>query len=168
MKSNILFGGIDCGADGAAVFLIDGKLHMFKTKTHQQVAIDFLKSLIGSNFEEIYIAIEEVAAIFGSSAKSTFEFGKRAGFWEGVMDAVSTIEHPIHLVYIKPKMWQSLLPAIDKEIKGKDRRDLRKQVSIEVANSRFPEQNITHDGVADAVNVLYYLVDLKCESFLNH
>jgi hypothetical protein len=185
-----LKGGIDPGLDGAiVVFEI--------TETTQEIKniIIFKIPLIGKivdlnelsiffreiqkKYTNIHFVIEDVHAIFGSSAKGTFTFGRVVGQLEGILSALM-----IPYTAVQPKTWQSEMfqgvpeirkqgskilrlnkesGAIETRIR-KGNRDTKKMA--EVATKRlFPTVNIikprsrkkkVDEGVVDALLICEY------------
>lgn len=77
--------------------------------------------------------IEDVHAIFGSSAKSTFAFGQIKGFLLGLLTA-----HRIPYHLIPPKQWQKEMWSHADKVTANGRTDTKK-TSICAALRIFPE-----------------------------
>lgn len=95
--------------------------------------------------------IEDVHSIFGTSAKSNFNFGKNVGILHGL---IRGLKLPLDLV--QPKKWQK---DIGCKAKGKD---LKKEVAS-ICRRLYPECDIYGpkggllDGRADALAIAHYL-----------
>lgn len=158
--------GIDPGAKGG-VAIIDNKektLSSFRIQDDNEkctLICEALKNIA----EDATVAIEDLHALWGASASSTFTFGLNVGFWHGVCNAFS-----IPFKTITPCTWQEAISHppkrtyISKLLPPKTKRALQavhkaaiKAASITAANKIFPTASITHDGVADAVCIAEYL-----------
>jgi len=100
-----LYVGIDTGKNGAIVALNKKKKLIYKYTIPKIKNVVDLRKLNGY-FKEFskhnsFISIENVHAIFGTSAKSTFSFGQIFGMLEGI-----TIAHNFRYSLINPKDWQ--------------------------------------------------------------
>ena len=136
--------GIDPGEKGFITVMKDDGMIFFSIKDNDFYRIDgFLKEMKGLN-PNIVCVMEEVHAIFGSAAKSTFTFGEINGLLKGLLIANKI---PYHLV--QPKKWQSeiwdykdmVITYKDVLIKGKEtkRKEVNtKQTSLNAASRLFP------------------------------
>lgn len=94
--------GIDPGEKGFITVMSDNSMVFFSIKDNDFYRIDaFLKEMKELHPNMVCI-MEEVHAIFGSAAKSTFTFGEINGLLKGLLIANKI---PYHLV--QPKKWQS-------------------------------------------------------------
>ena len=100
------FVGIDPGKNGGiAVFWNDGTsdAHRFPKLEYQLPQIvKKIKSKARENKTKLDWVIEDIHALYGSSAKATFSFGKNLGHWEGVLHS-----NKIEWETVSPKIWQS-------------------------------------------------------------
>lgn len=101
--------GIDPGSKGVAVLMIDGRISekinindngigafaewIQKQKNSYDVA--------GNSFS---VVMEEVHAVFGSSAKATFSFGEAVGMAKAVL-VMAKVKH----TFVPPKTWQKIV-----------------------------------------------------------
>ena len=138
--------GIDPGECGfITVMRPDGSREYFSIKDHDRVAVaSFIRSFSGS---DAVCAMENVHALFGASAKSTFNFGEIYGFLQGVIMSAGI---PYHL--IQPKLWQKeiweFVDIVEKptnrvnkagqKIKAVD----TKATSINAARRMFPAEHL--------------------------
>jgi len=88
---------------------------------------------------ECHAVIEKVHAIFGSSAKATFDFGYTAGLLEAML-----VAHSIPYTLVTPKEWQKEMwggvPNIKKPSKSGKRQVNDTKAMSEIAAKRlFPE-----------------------------
>jgi hypothetical protein len=108
--------GIDPGSKGfIAVMHPDGTREYCSLQDcdYHDIAL-FLKNIKTVCEENCVCCMEEIHAIFGSSAKSTFSFGETFGVLQGLLIA---LEIPYHLV--PPKTWQKeIWISHDKVIKS--------------------------------------------------
>lgn len=91
--------GIDPGKKGY-ISVIDGIDTLFfsiSSHTNAEIAA-FIESYKGRN---CHVVMEDVHAIYGSSAGATFEFGKINGFLVGLL-----VAHKIPYTLVQPKEWQ--------------------------------------------------------------
>lgn len=162
------FIGIDPGANGAVV-IIDRHNHLefFKIKNENEQCSQicaFLKTIASKSI----VAIEDLHALWGANAASTFSLGWACGFWHGVCDNLG-----IPVVLVKPKVWQEKItvqpvkPKIPRGIPPKEQRRMRKEhkanvkaASIAAARVLFPKSDVDHDGVADAICIAEWLRQL--------
>jgi len=160
------FVGIDPGADGAVVIISETNL-LYAQRISQD---DDHCSKICKIFRlysptELVVAIEDLRAIYGVRSDSTFALGWACGFWNGVCDAYGLQLHPV-----KPKEWQAAMvqsprrPVVPKGLHITERRKIMyrhkqaiKAASVDAARAIYPEANIIHDGVADAVCIANWL-----------
>lgn len=159
-----MYCGIDPGMTGGIV-IVDSlcKIRAMWVMPVAQGCIDLpkLKTIIHElRTRSVWmIAIERVHAIFGSSAKGTFNFGYVAGLIEGL---VSTSLLPYR--FIQPKEWQKIAHAGVEVIKkqGKASKDA-KAMSLIAARRLFPEESFLatdrckkpHLGLVDAALIAY-------------
>jgi len=113
----------------------------------------------------VRVVIEEVHAIFGSAAGSTFSFGFNVGKLHGVLDAFG-----VEFELVQPKAWQKIMWAsYSKELKksssGKTNVTDTKATSIKVAKDLFPDVDLRRtkrskkpdDNKADSLLLAEYL-----------
>ncbi len=112
--------GIDPGASGfVSVIYPNGVKDFFSLKDNdKRELVDFFRTVQDQSGGDCVCCMEEVHAIFGSSAKATFSFGKTNGLLEGVL---VTLGIPYHLV--EPKTWQrEIWISFDKEYTTKPKK----------------------------------------------
>lgn len=97
------FIGIDPGSKGYfCVIYPDNSKEFVSIADNDELGLSReLKRIKGKSGENVVACMEEIHAIFGSSAKSTFSFGQIFGILKGILVA---LEIPYHLV--PPKAWQ--------------------------------------------------------------
>ena len=100
MKSDKIYLGIDPGGKGFLSAIIDGGYKFYSISDLNALEINKELSALKSMGDVVAI-MEDVHAIFGSSAKATFSFGAIFGLLKGLLIANSI---PYHLV--PPKTWQ--------------------------------------------------------------
>jgi hypothetical protein len=93
--------GVDPGSSGALCALSEDNTTVFKDYEAIPYNLALWLHDISQSHEIQMIMIEDVHAIFGSSAKSTFNFGFNVGILHGI---IRTLNLPLDLV--QPKAWQ--------------------------------------------------------------
>ena len=156
-----LFCGIDPGMKGG-IAVIDEWLEVVELMPMPIEAggLDYaeLSAILHGYRERGFFLVEEVHAIKGASAKSTFQFGRA---YEGILASLAIAEcrHAI----IKPREWQKLAWQGVKKILKPNRRVDTKQTSLKAVRQLFPKANIyptersrkPHDGMVDALLIAY-------------
>lgn len=160
--------GIDVGGKGFITLCKpDGEYEFFSIEAHTPREIDdFLKG-VKSNYQQLFCAMEEIHAIFGSAAKATFSFGEINGLLKGLLIANSI---PFELV--QPKKWQDEIWGFSdkvfetKVVKTKDgsfkqqKRINTKQTSFNAAARLFPSIDLRKSQRSKNLD------DNKCDSLL--
>lgn len=164
--------GIDPGKSGAFVIQKEGQIIVHAMPLiGKEYDINAVKTLLApyicveGDGNDIMIVLEDVHAIFGSSAGSTFEFGRGLGLIEGIISA-----YDIPHIKIAPKKWQSIcfegVPVIEKpgtKAKGAARYD-NKAMALLAVKRLYPTQKLTfterqtkpQDGLVDALLLSHY------------
>ena len=93
--------GIDPGSKGFVSIRIDGEFSFIPLDGVDFASLFDEFASLRSNYEEIMCGIEDVHAIYGSSAESTFNFGHICGMLRMLL-----IASRIPYVMIQPKEWQ--------------------------------------------------------------
>lgn len=142
----MFYGGIDPGAKGS-ICVIDenNKIMYLNTMSEKNLIMCF------SVFKEkdIIVCVEKVGAMPGQGVTSMFNFGKGAGFIEGVLSA-----YAIPYQLIPPQTWKKEFSLIHKE----------KSDSIRVCKQLFPDINLfptprctkESDGMAESILLACY------------
>lgn len=136
--------GIDPGSKGFITLANGSSFSFFSIEDNDFYKLGDILKDIKETFQDVVCAIEDVHAIFGSSAKSTFSFGEINGVLKGLLIANKI---PYHLV--PPKKWQSeiwefndlVVSYKDIVVKGKDVRKKEintKKTSLNAAKRLFP------------------------------
>lgn len=184
--------GADPGKHGGIV-LFDAEDHSKHVHIPTKVKDDFIDVVdivekLNPYAESIKAAaLEDVHAIFGSSASGTFNFGAAFGALKALLVMFSSL-HGFPLYMVQPKAWQKIAwfgvdviknPALTSG--GKPRMSKKgnpimevdtKATSMRAAHKLFsgvsfvpPRCRIEHDGLIDAALIGYYaLVRLKTGS----
>lgn len=165
-----LYMGIDVGASGFIAAQADGKW------VHHPIADYDLYGLsrLMAGFRELYgdniaCVIEDVHAIFGSSAKATFQFGFNKGYLIGLLAA-----NKIPYTLIQPKEWQKEMwgnadMVVDYKktmVKGKEvvkKVVNTKQTSINAAKRLFPMMDFRKSERAKKIDDNKVDSTLMCE-----
>lgn len=94
--------GIDVGSKGFLTLNTGTELRFYSIADNDAYQLSNILHNIKAEFQNVVCAMEEIHAIFGSSAKATFAFGEINGLLKGLLIANKI---PYHLV--APKKWQS-------------------------------------------------------------
>ena len=131
-----IYMGIDVGGKGFITTQKDGHFSHYSIADNDYYHLSEIMTEIRSNNAEIACVIEDVHSIFGSSAKSTFNFGFCKGYLIGLLAA-----HRIPYHLIPPKEWQkemwSNADKVYKSGEGKKSIDT-KNTSINACKRIFP------------------------------
>jgi hypothetical protein len=121
---------------------------------NKEVDIRKLNECLSFAGGDIHCVIEDVHAIFGSSAKATFNFGWIVGVLEALL-----VANGIPYTKVAPKVWQKeMWQGIPIQKKANKRTDT-KAMSLLAAKRLFPNEDLTatersvkpHDGKVDAL-----------------
>ena len=159
--------GIDPGKSGfITIIAVDGSIEFNPIPLiKKEIDIYALSSIFRAyQFSKVHIVVENVHAMFGSSAKGTFSFGFTCGIIEGVL---STLLIPY--TKVAPKKWQKQMwegiPLIKKpSTSGKTQVTDTKAMSLLAAKRLFPDvdlraterSTIPHDGKIDSLLLAEY------------
>ncbi len=151
----------DPGANGAlAVLDYNGGFKTWLFATERKKLISDLPKYLTS----AYIVLEEVHALYGSSADRTFGFGRNLGHLEGIIEALGGEVD----LRVEPELWQRVvtfppikipskeLPEDERDRAKKDHKEALKLESIRAAEAAYPGSTRWHDGIADAINIARY------------
>ena len=136
----MIYIGIDPGAKGSYAWIWDETVRAMPWDA--EFFVQDMKCLVATK-ERIVAAVEKVGAVHGNGIVSMFNFGKNAGYIEGVLTALGI---PYQLV--PPAKWKKEFSLI-----GKD-----KQASIMTCHKLFPDLDLRRtercktdsDGKAEA------------------
>lgn len=164
--------GVDVGKAGAIVALYDNVNYSaypipLINREYDIPAIIGLFNEWTKEFD-VHIVLEQVHAIFGSSAGATFEFGRGFGILE-----TAIASHQLPYTLVQPKVWQKLcfqgIPEIRKPASEKQRAANRqgkidtKAMALLAIKRLFPTMKLTfgkgtkpHDGLIDAALMAYF------------
>jgi hypothetical protein len=164
--------GVDPGKSGAIALLGEDKellLYVFPRKgTEIDLAtLALMFRDLNKDVSECYM--EDVHAIFGSSAKSTFAFGRSVGQLEACIVAAG-----IKLTKVQPKAWQAIAWCKDDLVQTPTKRKYKrtglpimktntKATSLNAARRVFPDEDFLpskrhrtpHDGMYDAALIAF-------------
>ena len=143
-----LYIGIDVGAKGFISMQKNGVWRHFSIEDNDLYQLSDIMLRARLDNDSIVCVIEDVHAIFGSSAKATFQFGFNKGYLIGLLTA-----NQIPYVLVQPKEWQREMwgnsdivvnyKAVN--IKGKEttRKEVNtKQTSINACKRLFPNLDL--------------------------
>lgn len=172
MKKSFI--GIDIGVNGGIAIIEEGKLVFTATipKVQNKVDVHELNRLLSSfksRSEEQYVVIEDLHSIFGTGAKSNFQFGWINGIIEAIL-----ISNGYSFEKIQPKKWQEtcwqgIRPILINTGKKKKNGEVKYKVdtkgtSLLAAKRLYPKADFSiserakkqHDGIVDSVLLSYY------------
>lgn len=158
--------GIDVGSKGFITLNTGIDLRFYPIADNDGYKLSDILRNIKEEYPNVICAMEEIHAIFGSSAKSTFSFGEINGLLKGLLIANKI---PYHLV--QPKKWQSeiwenkdmVVAYKQVTIKGKQvtKKDVNtKQTSLNAAKRIFPNVDLRKTEKCKNLD------DNKCDSLL--
>jgi hypothetical protein len=156
----MIYLGVDPGAKGSLCFLdMDTRKMGFKPTpclefTAKQLRVHILA--IHKKYDIRMAAIEDVHAIFGTSAGSNFKFGYNVGIINGVIQTTN-----IGLDLVTPRTWQRAIKAPTRKRAGGATK-LKKAIAA-IALRLYPDAPLLGprggllDGRADALMIAHYL-----------
>ncbi len=161
--------GIDPGSKGFITIQFNGDFSHFSIADNDFYHLSDIMSEIKRKYPNIVCVMEDVHALFGSSAKSTFSFGEINGVLKGLLMANKI---PYHLV--QPKIWQKEIWENGDEVyeykKTEDKKNfgaykMRKQIntkqtSFNAAKRIFPTIDLRRTPKCSKLD------DNKCDSLL--
>lgn len=136
--------GIDPGSKGFICTQIDGVFNHYSIEDNDLYQLSKIMAEIRFKYDNLVCVIEDVHALFNSSAKSTFSFGFNKGYLIGLLAA-----NKIPYILVQPKEWQKVvwtnsdMVVSYKKVKVKDKVVSKKVVdtkatSINAAKRLFP------------------------------
>jgi hypothetical protein len=135
--------GIDPGDKGYISVQKDSDFSFFSIKDNDLYQLGKIMADIRANNDNLVCVIEDIHAVFGVSAASTFSFGFNKGYLIGLLAA-----NNIPYVLVQPKVWQkemwgnSDMVMTYKNIKIKDRgKDTYKEVTRRQVNTKETSMN---------------------------
>lgn len=142
----MFYAGIDPGSKGSICVIDDSNKIMYLNPMSEKNLVTCFYTL---KDKDIIVCVEKVGAMPGQGVTSMFNFGKGAGFIEGVLSALFI---PYQL--IPPQTWKKEFSLIRKE----------KVDSIRVCKQLFPDINLfptprctkESDGMAEAALMALY------------
>lgn len=165
MKNRVYL-GIDVGSKGFITLNTGNELKFYSIEDNDKYQLSNILRDIKEEYPNVVCAIEEIHAIFGSSAKATFAFGEINGLLKGLLIANKI---PYHLV--PPKTWQKEMwdnkdlvityKTITKKDKTITKKDVNtKQTSFNAAKRIFPNVDLRKTERCKNLD------DNKCDSLL--
>lgn len=165
--------GIDPGKSGAIVILNNKNSEVIKHVIPcigTVIDIGAIDSILAELIflkgkDSLHLVIEDVHALYGSSAGATFSFGYVCGVLEGIIHSLS-IPH----TKVQPKVWQKEMFQGIPEIRKPNTKDGKKgaletkQMALLAAKRIFPDVDLRattrsknpHDGIVDALLMAEY------------
>lgn len=148
----MIYVGVDPGAKGGVSAIDENNEILFAVPMSRENLVDKMKQVDAWRTEwncGAIACVEKVGAMPGQGVTGMFNFGKNAGFIEGVLE---TLKIPYQLV--PPQTWKKSFSLIHKD-KGE---------SIKVCKQLFPDVNLLptprcrkeSDDVAESLLMAYY------------
>lgn len=136
--------GIDVGCKGFISLQQDGVWEHYSIADYDLYGLSNIMDYIRNKSDNIACVIEDVHALFGSSAKATFAFGVNKGYLLGLLAA-----NKIPYTLVQPKEWQKEMwgnsdmvvtykTIVVKGVKKSKKEVNTKQTSINCAKRLFP------------------------------
>lgn len=158
--------GIDVGSKGFITLNTDGGFRFYSIADNDFYQLSDILRNIKNEYPNVVCVMEEIHAIFGSSAKATFAFGEINGLLKGLLISNKI---PYHLV--PPKKWQSeiwdnkdmVVTYKNVTIRGKEttKKEINtKQTSFNAAKRLFPMVDLRKTERCKNLD------DNKCDSLL--
>lgn len=136
--------GVDVGAKGFVAVIDNGEYRFcsIEDSDNQTLSKFLLDETLG---QSVAVVIEDVHALYGSSAEGTFQFGFNKGFLIGLL-----VAHKIPYTLVQPKEWQGCIwtnadmVVNHKKVKCKNGKEINrketdtKATSINAAQRLFP------------------------------
>lgn len=139
--------GIDPGAVGFITALFpNGEFEFYSIDENDDLALHRILTSIKERSWQVTAVLEDVHAIFGCSAKSTFNFGEIKGILKGLL-----IANEIPYTLVQPKVWQGEIwnnqdmivsyKTVKKQDGSEQKRKIvdTKSTSINAARRLFPK-----------------------------
>lgn len=148
--------GIDPGANGYIAVNGGGECRFMSL--HGAVASDIVSFLRGELIRsggDLFCCMEEVHAIYGSSAAGTFSFGRVFGLLEGMLCGVG-----IAYELVQPKVWQREIWTHSDKVYKDGRRIDAKKTSIRASARLFPDIDFRRTERSRNID------DNKCDAML--
>lgn len=149
--------GLDPGVNGCCSYIHGDSIESFSFQDYDMTDI-YYKLLDIQHLDQCYAVVEDIHAVFGSSAKSTFNFGFNKGWIIGMLTALR-----IPYSLIPPKTWQNgVWERCDKVMDGKKVKT--KETSINCAKRILPNASLRRtprctkpdDGICDSLLMAEY------------
>lgn len=136
--------GIDPGANGGIVIITKSLGDVIGYSKMEHLA-EFKNAIDRGGYRNTIAFIEDVHALRGSAAKSTFEFGNSLGRIEGVL------LNRCPTVLVPPKEWQEHT-SMETFIQYGKRSDDLKKASIAYTNKNWMSDSLKFDGTSDGIS----------------
>lgn len=154
----MIYIGIDPGAKGFLTAIKESGIEYLSIADNTMN--DIADYLNGLQFEDkCLVCMEEVHAIFGSSAKATFAFGQIFGQLLGFL-----VAYKIPYVLVPPKTWQSRIWGNCDKVFAEGKKVDTKGTSINAAMRLYPKEDLRRttackkadDNKADSLLIATY------------
>lgn len=169
--------GIDIGSKGAICIMHDKKIvkvcafPQIEGRPDLRGCYEILMPYtLRSDYKEIHCVIEDLHSIFGTGAKSNFQFGWINGATEAILTSLNLSYTKVQAKKWQKELWEGVRP-VEIIVKGKKNKDGSpkykvdtKATSLLAAKRLFPDQSflaserskVPHDGIVDSVLLAEY------------
>jgi Holliday junction resolvasome RuvABC endonuclease subunit len=152
--------GIDPGSKEAAIAVLGAStgLCLRKTRLTNWSPADFNNYLVllQREYNILLVALEKVGVMKGQGISSSGKFMKATGIIIGLLTA-----NKIPFIEVAPQTWKKISPNL---ACSKCSSTERKKKSLEYAQNRFPEAELTlqiHHNIADALGIADWVYTTK-------
>lgn len=148
----MIYVGVDPGAHGGLAAIDENNKVLFAVPMSRDNLVHYIKKLHNDIIEKndgVIACVEKVGAMPGQGVTGMFNFGKSAGFIEGVLES---FQIPYQLV--PPQTWKKSFSLLHKD----------KKASIQMCKQLFPRVNLLptercrkeSDGISEAILMSLY------------
>lgn len=148
----MIYVGVDPGTHGGLAAIDENNKVLFAVPMSRDNLVHYIKKLHNDIIEKndgVIACVEKVGAMPGQGVTGMFNFGKSAGFIEGVLES---FQIPYQLV--PPQTWKKSFSLLHKD----------KKASIQMCKQLFPRVNLLptercrkeSDGISEAILMSLY------------
>ena len=144
---------VDPGSNGYICYL-DTKFDFIKFISLNETPTyiySYLKSFFDNGLRNVYV--EDVHSIYGSSAKSNFNFGRNVGYIQGLISSTGLITTPI-----QPKEWQKGIGVVSKgKAIKKEVADIVTKAYPYISKDIIGPRGGLIDGKSDSLGIAHFI-----------
>ena len=148
--SDLFFAGIDPGAEGA-IATIDEHGILLKATAFDNMDFCTISEAIKSYHCIRLLSLEKVSSMPKQGVASSFKFGLKYGYLQGVLDAIES-----KYILVTPKLWQkAILKGLNHGDKKIAQEYCRRKYGLEALKAT-PRCRTPHSGICDAICLAEY------------